>query len=487
MNTESQNVEINILSNNQELEVEELSLNVEIENMSLEVEMQNSDVEIETQSNDIEIEDEVLRVFEKDHRQLKNLDFESSGHTGFQKAGDYALKEEVPKKLSELENDRKFATESYVDNEIATFDFIKVVDNLPETGLPNKIYFVPKNDTQTQDLFDEYVWVNGKWEWITTKQIEVDLTPYARKEDIPDVSNFVEDADYVHTDNNYTDEDKEKLDSLENITVDAKNIPFEDNYGYGTPDNIQDALDYAFNEIDNRPLYSDLACHVAYHYHQHKSEGEKQEARKNIGARGVKWLGEIDVDEYDGDTANFIDTLIEDGDYSFVDSYDNFYWYVSVYNIDNVLLGQTYYNTEEGYINQYYRMGYYNEDSNTVEWDDWRYNLNNVSGQNMFAPKSHVHYKNISTSLPIRTYLGQYTSFGDKDLRVVSGANKHLYIVKMDYYNYNATNGIYYYVRYQEYYDIEEPNKIYKRTGDYNPNTRIITWNDWYVFEGVNE
>ena len=75
----------------------------------------------------------------------------------------------------------EYATKEYVENEIATFDFIKVVDALPETGLDNRIYFVPKADTQTQDLFDEYVWVNNAWEWVTTKQLEVDLTPYYKK------------------------------------------------------------------------------------------------------------------------------------------------------------------------------------------------------------------------------------------------------------------------------------------------------------------
>lgn len=64
----------------------------------------------------------------------------------------------------------------YTDQELAEFDFIKIVDSLPSTGLSNKIYLVPKDDTQTQDLFDEYVWANGKWEWVTTKQIEVDVT-----------------------------------------------------------------------------------------------------------------------------------------------------------------------------------------------------------------------------------------------------------------------------------------------------------------------
>lgn len=76
---------------------------------------------------------------------------------------------------------------SYTDKEIATFDFIKVVNSLPEEGLQNKIYLVPKTDIQTQDLFDEYVWVNNTWEWITTKQVEVDLTNYATKEELASI------------------------------------------------------------------------------------------------------------------------------------------------------------------------------------------------------------------------------------------------------------------------------------------------------------
>ena len=99
-----------------------------------------------------------------------------------------ALKSEIPTKVSELANDSNFASETYVDEEIAKFDFIKVVDALPSTGLPNRIYFVPKSDTQTQDLFDEYVWINDKWEWITTKQIEVDMTEYPKKDELPDIS-----------------------------------------------------------------------------------------------------------------------------------------------------------------------------------------------------------------------------------------------------------------------------------------------------------
>lgn len=91
---------------------------------------------------------------------------------------------QIPSNVSELNNDLQYATQDYVDNEIATFDFIKVVDTLPEQGLENRIYFVPKADSQTKDLFDEYAWINNKWEWITTKQLDVDLTPYYKKTEV---------------------------------------------------------------------------------------------------------------------------------------------------------------------------------------------------------------------------------------------------------------------------------------------------------------
>ncbi len=122
----------------------------------------------------------------------------------------YAKKTELPKKTSDLQNDSNFvsdenyvhtdnnytdeekqklendvATKDYVEQEIATFDFIKIVETLPEQGLPNRTYFVLKTDQQTNDLYDEYMWVNNAWEFIGTRQIEVDLTNYALKSELP--------------------------------------------------------------------------------------------------------------------------------------------------------------------------------------------------------------------------------------------------------------------------------------------------------------
>ena len=89
-----------------------------------------------------------------------------------------------------------YATKDYVDEEIATFDFIKVVETLPEIGLPNKIYLVPRTESDENNLFDEYIWANDAWEFITTKVVEVDLTNYPTKEEMQQAINPLS-VDYI--------------------------------------------------------------------------------------------------------------------------------------------------------------------------------------------------------------------------------------------------------------------------------------------------
>lgn len=121
---------------------------------------------------------------EDGHTPVKGIDY----FTGEDKAE--FTKNVLAEAKVELTKNVLAKAKAYTDEEIAKFDFIKVVDSLPAEGLPNKIYFVPKTDTQTQDLFDEFVWVNKgtedapeyTWEWITTKQLEIDLTNYATTE-----------------------------------------------------------------------------------------------------------------------------------------------------------------------------------------------------------------------------------------------------------------------------------------------------------------
>lgn len=105
------------------------------------------------------------------------------------KASGYLL----PKDIENL------ASKEYVEKEIATFDFVKIVQELPDEGLVNRTYLVVKQNSSENDLYDEYIWINKgteeepsyDWEFLGIKKIEVDLTDYAKKNEIPDVSNFI--------------------------------------------------------------------------------------------------------------------------------------------------------------------------------------------------------------------------------------------------------------------------------------------------------
>lgn len=64
-----------------------------------------------------------------------------------------------------------------VDGEIKTYEQISLnifvpVDKLPETGENNKIYLVPADN----GTFDEYYWINGKWEVLGN--VALDLSDY---------------------------------------------------------------------------------------------------------------------------------------------------------------------------------------------------------------------------------------------------------------------------------------------------------------------
>lgn len=50
------------------------------------------------------------------------------------------------------------------------------VSALPTTGVANKIYLVPSDDPETQNVLDEYIWVNNNWEKIGA--VKVDLSDY---------------------------------------------------------------------------------------------------------------------------------------------------------------------------------------------------------------------------------------------------------------------------------------------------------------------
>lgn len=95
-----------------------------------------------------------------------------------------ASKEEIPKKLSQLENDKTFKTEAEIQSMIEKASSLKkeVVTSLPQTGKDDVIYLVKDDKGQENNNYLEYLWLNGKYELIGSTQ--VDLSGYAKLDDI---------------------------------------------------------------------------------------------------------------------------------------------------------------------------------------------------------------------------------------------------------------------------------------------------------------
>lgn len=105
---------------------------------------------------------------------------------------------------------------------------------LDEQGLPSVnepssqvLYLTHSTQTEVSDVYNEWLWIydteieSFRWEKIGSTQ--ADLSGYAQKSELPtktsdltNDSNFVSDGNYVHTDNNFTTPEKQKLDTLEN-------------------------------------------------------------------------------------------------------------------------------------------------------------------------------------------------------------------------------------------------------------------------------
>lgn len=108
---------------------------------------------------------------------------------GIQPVGDYALESDIPDVSNFITNSVNnllnyyLKSETYTKQEvnnligqIATLQF-QVVSTLPQTGDSKYIYLVPSSNPKTQNVKDEYIWVNNSWEQIGSTQI--DLTGYA--------------------------------------------------------------------------------------------------------------------------------------------------------------------------------------------------------------------------------------------------------------------------------------------------------------------
>ena len=75
---------------------------------------------------------------------------------------------------------------SALETSTVSIEFISTGEDLPQTGVGNKIYFVESDDSETENEYDEFVWTGTSWEKVGTKTI--DLTGYAR---ISELKNYI--------------------------------------------------------------------------------------------------------------------------------------------------------------------------------------------------------------------------------------------------------------------------------------------------------
>lgn len=77
-----------------------------------------------------------------------------------------------------------FATKEYVDTKISELSGleIEIVTTLPEIGEEDKIYFVPNNLEEPNNIYDEYIYTNNTWEKVGSANVEVDLSEYVKKD-----------------------------------------------------------------------------------------------------------------------------------------------------------------------------------------------------------------------------------------------------------------------------------------------------------------
>lgn len=70
-------------------------------------------------------------------------------------------------------------------SDFVKFD-IKIVQSLPEEGEYGTFYFVPNEGSEQNNFYDEYVWLNNKWEKLGTT--EIDLSGYVKENQLVPIS-----------------------------------------------------------------------------------------------------------------------------------------------------------------------------------------------------------------------------------------------------------------------------------------------------------
>lgn len=151
---------------------------------------------------------------------------------------DYALSENVTQEIAQAVSG------------IQGFE-AQVVEELPGTGTKGILYLV-SNSGSGQNIYDEYLWINGKYEKLGTR--EIDLSAYAKKTEIPTkTSQLTNDSGFLSTvPDEYVTEDElagknyqteTQVSALINeATNGMATQTWVTNRGYQTEDQVQSAI-----------------------------------------------------------------------------------------------------------------------------------------------------------------------------------------------------------------------------------------------------
>ena len=139
-------------------------------------------------------------------------------------SGSVAYLPKYPSKTSDLENNSNFITNAvnnlinyYLKSEVYTKEEVQTligrisslelikVDKLPTENIKTSaIYLVPNEESEENNIYTEYLYMDGKWEIIGTTS--VDLSQYALKTEIPTkLSQLQNDANYSQFSGSYND------------------------------------------------------------------------------------------------------------------------------------------------------------------------------------------------------------------------------------------------------------------------------------------
>ena len=371
-----------INTDNQELNIEtdNVTSSIDIDNNNVEIDINKIDVELESMVEDAEIDSDVLRIIEKDHRKLDNLDYENSGHTGFQPAGNYATKDEIIKDASNINYEDNYGYGGKNVQDALDIAFATLDDTPNNSDLDNYVSYNTQSKTATQQnqarknigipsscvLYNQNQNLNETYKLIARNNInakraikdlgEVDLSQY--NDDVNEfISTLTSEGEYKFVDNRDYFTWFVNVVELGDYLVGQSYCCSEEGYEY-----IYYRSGY-YDEDTDTYSWNDWISFLT------SSQGLDLFALKNhVHYSNVTTAYTI---------RTYLDSFTGNGDYRITSNLDKelyivscYYYNVSVNGVTQYRRSQRYYSISEPW-KIYSRFGLYNTSTKKITWNAW--------------------------------------------------------------------------------------------------------------------